>query len=110
MSDEIRTLIARYLATDFITWVVIIPLPFASLVTGLVESLGTESGARFGTTGYSSNVWTCSSWSFGRADEECRPGLRASATYRAPPDSFLCMSAASVASLAASRDRRARRS
>ncbi|MGH9383599.1 MAG: hypothetical protein ACRD2N_04865 [Vicinamibacterales bacterium] len=35
---------AAYLATELITWYVIVPLAFASLVTGLVVSLGTQWG------------------------------------------------------------------
>jgi hypothetical protein len=35
---------AAYLATEFITWFVIVPLAFASLLTGLVVSLGTPWG------------------------------------------------------------------
>jgi hypothetical protein len=35
---------AAYLATDTITWFVIVPLAFASLLTGLIVSLGTQWG------------------------------------------------------------------
>ncbi len=35
---------AAYLATEFITWYVIVPLAFASLLTGLIVSLGTPWG------------------------------------------------------------------
>jgi hypothetical protein len=35
---------AAYLATDVITWYVIVPLAFAALVSGVVQSLGTTWG------------------------------------------------------------------
>ena len=35
---------AAYLATEMITWFVIVPLAFASLLTGLIVSLGTPWG------------------------------------------------------------------
>jgi hypothetical protein len=35
---------AAYLATELLTWLVIVPLAFASLLTGLVVSLGTQWG------------------------------------------------------------------
>jgi hypothetical protein len=35
---------AAYLGTDWIGWFVLVPLSFASLLTGLVQSLGTEWG------------------------------------------------------------------
>ena len=110
MADEIRTPIARYLATDFVTWVVIIPLAFASLVTGLVLSLGTESGACFATTGARQTCGPARRGLSAGPAKNAGPGMRASATYRATPISLLCMSAASIASLAASRASRARRS
>ncbi|OLC06705.1 MAG: hypothetical protein AUJ01_04985 [Acidobacteria bacterium 13_1_40CM_3_65_5] len=39
-----QTVRAVYLATQVITWYVIVPLSFASLLTGLVQSLGTTWG------------------------------------------------------------------
>jgi uncharacterized membrane protein len=48
-SDE--TLRACYLAMGLITWYVIVPLALASLLTGLVMSLGTR-GACSGTIGF----------------------------------------------------------
>jgi len=44
ISDDAKIVHAAYLATDLITWFVIVPLAFASLLTGLVVSLGTEWG------------------------------------------------------------------
>src|SRR5687767_14273305 len=43
-SHQAETVRAAYLATELITWFVIVPLAFASLLTGLVVSLGTEWG------------------------------------------------------------------
>lgn len=43
-SEDARTLRAAYLAMDLIAWYVIVPLAFASLLTGLVMSLGTKWG------------------------------------------------------------------
>ena len=41
---DAQTIRAAYVATEMITWSVIIPLAFATLVTGLVVSLGTPWG------------------------------------------------------------------
>jgi len=35
---------AAYLATELTTWFVIVPLAFAALITGIVQSLGTTWG------------------------------------------------------------------
>jgi hypothetical protein len=43
-SQSPQTVRAVYLATEVITWFVIVPLSFASLLTGLVQSLGTNWG------------------------------------------------------------------
>jgi hypothetical protein len=43
-SHHVETVRAVYLATEVITWYVIVPLSFASLLTGLVQSLGTSWG------------------------------------------------------------------
>jgi hypothetical protein len=43
-SQDMQTVRAAYVATDVITWFVIVPLAFASLTTGLVVSLGTSWG------------------------------------------------------------------
>ena len=43
-SQNVRTLRACYLAMELIAWYVIVPLAFASLLTGLVMSLGTKWG------------------------------------------------------------------
>src|SRR6266511_160773 len=43
-SHDTQTVRAAYLATELITWFVIVPLAFASLLTGLVVSLGTPWG------------------------------------------------------------------
>ena len=42
--EDARTLRAAYLAMDLIAWYVIVPLALASLLTGLVMSLGTKWG------------------------------------------------------------------
>jgi hypothetical protein len=41
---ELHTLRASYIAMDLIGWYVIVPLCFASLVTGLIQALGTPWG------------------------------------------------------------------
>jgi hypothetical protein len=43
-SEDAQLVQSTYLATELITWVVIVPLAFATLLTGLVMSLGTEWG------------------------------------------------------------------
>src|SRR6516225_9693510 len=43
-SQQSQTVGAAYLAMELITWSVIIPLSLASLVTGLVSSVGTDWG------------------------------------------------------------------
>jgi hypothetical protein len=43
-TDEARTAAAAYTAMEFIAWSVVLPLIVASLVSGLVQSLGTEWG------------------------------------------------------------------
>lgn len=43
-SRDTGTVRATYLAMELITWFVLIPLAFASLLTGLVQSLGTTWG------------------------------------------------------------------
>jgi hypothetical protein len=43
-SQDAQTVRAAYLAMELTTWFVIVPLSFASLLTGLVQSLGTEWG------------------------------------------------------------------
>ena len=43
-SDDAQMVRAAYLAMHLITWFVIVPLSFASLLTGLAESLGTTWG------------------------------------------------------------------
>ena len=43
-SHDVQMVRAAYLATESITWSVIVPLAFASLLTGLVVSLGTPWG------------------------------------------------------------------
>jgi hypothetical protein len=43
-SQEAQTVRASYLAMHLITWLVIVPLSVASLLTGLVQSLGTTWG------------------------------------------------------------------
>jgi hypothetical protein len=44
MNRDAQMVRAVYLATDLTTWFVIVPLAFASLLTGLVVSLGTQWG------------------------------------------------------------------
>ena len=44
ISLDPRTSQSVYPALEFVTWLVIVPLSIASLITGLVESLGTEWG------------------------------------------------------------------
>jgi hypothetical protein len=43
-SDEAETVRAAYLAMELMGWFVLVPLAFASLLTGLVQSLGTHWG------------------------------------------------------------------
>lgn len=43
-SQDTQTLRAAYIAMDLIIWWAIVPLAFASLITGLVSSLGTKWG------------------------------------------------------------------
>jgi hypothetical protein len=43
-SQDAQMVRAAYLATELITWFVIVPLAFASLLTGLVVALGTQWG------------------------------------------------------------------
>ena len=43
-SQDTQTVQATYIATELITWFVIVPLSVASLLTGLVSSLGTAWG------------------------------------------------------------------
>ncbi len=43
-SQDIQMIQAVYLAMDLITWLVIVPLALASLLSGLVSSLGTRWG------------------------------------------------------------------
>jgi hypothetical protein len=43
-SDDAQTVRAVYLALELIAWFAILPLAFASLLTGLVQSLGTSWG------------------------------------------------------------------
>ena len=43
-SRDIQRVQSAYLAMDLITWSVIVPLSFASLLTGLIQSLGTVWG------------------------------------------------------------------
>jgi hypothetical protein len=43
-SDDAQTVRAVYLALELIAWFAILPLAFASLLTGLVQSLGTHWG------------------------------------------------------------------
>jgi hypothetical protein len=43
-SEDSQLVRGAYIATELITWFVIVPLAFASLVTGLVVSLGTQWG------------------------------------------------------------------
>jgi len=44
ISSDVLMVRAAYLAMEFITWFVIVPLSVASLITGLVQSLGTAWG------------------------------------------------------------------
>lgn len=44
VSEDAQVVRAAYLATELTTWSVIVPLSLASLLTGLVSSLGTEWG------------------------------------------------------------------
>jgi hypothetical protein len=43
-SQDAQMVRAAYLAMELTTWFVIVPLAFASLLTGLIQSLGTEWG------------------------------------------------------------------
>lgn len=43
-SQQAALVRGAYLATELIAWLVIVPLAFASLVTGLVQALGTKWG------------------------------------------------------------------
>jgi hypothetical protein len=43
-SDDVQLVRAAYLSMSLIGWDVIVPLSFASLATGLIQSLGTEWG------------------------------------------------------------------
>ena len=43
-SEDAQIVRAAYLAMELIAWFVIIPLAFASLLTGLIQSLGTQWG------------------------------------------------------------------
>lgn len=43
-SQDVQTVRAAYLAMELIAWCVIVPLSFASPLTGLVQSFGTEWG------------------------------------------------------------------
>src|SRR5215204_4057573 len=43
-SQDVRTLRAVYLAMEMVAWYIIVPLALASLLTGLVMSLGTRWG------------------------------------------------------------------
>lgn len=43
-SEDVQQVRAAYLAMDLIAWYVIVPLVLASLLTGLVQSLGTNWG------------------------------------------------------------------
>ena len=43
-SDDVQQVRAVYVAMEVIAWFVIVPLAFASLLTGLVQSLGTQWG------------------------------------------------------------------
>ena len=44
VSQDVQTVRAVYLAMELTTWFVIVPLSLASLLTGLVQSLGTAWG------------------------------------------------------------------
>jgi hypothetical protein len=43
-SQDAQLVRAAYLAMELTTWFVIVPLAFASLLTGLVQALGTKWG------------------------------------------------------------------
>ena len=43
-SDDIQRVRAAYVAMDLTAWSIIVPLCFASLLTGLIQSLGTRWG------------------------------------------------------------------
>jgi len=43
-SDDAQLVGAAYVTTEFITWFVIVPLSFAALLTGILQSLGTTWG------------------------------------------------------------------
>ena len=43
-SQDAQAVRAAYVASDLITWFVIVPLAFASMLTGIVQALGTEWG------------------------------------------------------------------
>jgi hypothetical protein len=43
-SQDVQTVRAAYVAMELTAWLVIVPLAFASLLTGLVQSLGTTWG------------------------------------------------------------------
>jgi hypothetical protein len=43
-SGDVETVKAAYIALELIAWLVLVPLAFASLVTGLIQSLGTAWG------------------------------------------------------------------
>lgn len=43
-SQDVQTARMAYVANGFITWAVIVPLAFASLLTGIVQALGTPWG------------------------------------------------------------------
>jgi hypothetical protein len=44
MSQDTQTVRAAYLAMESITWLVVVPLCFAALLTGIIQSLGTPWG------------------------------------------------------------------
>jgi hypothetical protein len=44
ISTEVQTARAAYISMESITWIVIVPLACAALLTGLIQSLGTEWG------------------------------------------------------------------
>lgn len=44
VSEDLQTVRAAYVAIEPITWFAIVPLAFASLLTGIVQSLGTQWG------------------------------------------------------------------
>ena len=43
-SQDAQTVRAAYLATELITWFALVPLAFTTLLTGLIQSLGTPWG------------------------------------------------------------------